>query len=79
MFCGGPLAVEGMPLGGPYTMWAIRCPCGKSNGELKGLWLCDVSPLSKVDDDSIRSAPYILLSEAADNVGDEARILSGTT
>ncbi len=37
VFCAGPLSVEGLPPGGPYTMWATRCPCGKSNGMFKGL------------------------------------------
>lgn len=37
VFCGGLLKVEGMPPGGPFTMWVIRCPCAMSNGEFKGL------------------------------------------
>jgi hypothetical protein len=37
VFCGGTLVVEGMPPGGPFSIWLISCPCGKSNGEMKGL------------------------------------------
>jgi len=36
-FCGKPLIVEGFPPGGPYTQWQVHCPCGKSNGTLRGL------------------------------------------
>jgi hypothetical protein len=36
-FCGGPLLVEGAPPGGPYTQWFVSCPCGRSNGVIKGL------------------------------------------
>ena len=35
--CGARLDVEGLPPGGPFTQWLVHCPCGKSNGTLKGL------------------------------------------
>jgi hypothetical protein len=36
-FCQKPLVVEGLPPGGPFTQWQVHCPCGKSNGIIKGL------------------------------------------
>jgi hypothetical protein len=37
VFCGGAIQVEGLPPSGPYTSWIFGCPCGKTNGTLKGL------------------------------------------
>lgn len=37
VLCGGTIIVEGLPPGGPFSSWSFICPCGKSNGELKGL------------------------------------------
>jgi hypothetical protein len=36
-FCGGKIGVMGEPAGGPYTLIIFGCPCGKSNGSLKGI------------------------------------------
>jgi hypothetical protein len=36
-FCRGKLIVEGLPPGGPFTQWFIRCPCEKSKGLRKGI------------------------------------------
>jgi hypothetical protein len=36
-FCGGKIVVIGYPPGGPYTTVDFHCPCGKSNGRLKGI------------------------------------------
>jgi hypothetical protein len=36
-FCGGKIVVFGYPEGGPFTSVDFHCPCGKSNGFLKGI------------------------------------------
>jgi hypothetical protein len=37
VFCDKPLVIVGLPPGGLFTAWLIHCPCGKSDGTIKGL------------------------------------------
>jgi hypothetical protein len=36
-FCGGLIAVVASPPEGPFSAYYFTCPCGKSNGFLRGI------------------------------------------